>query len=128
MRISDWSSDVCSSDLAVVGGDNHECVIALRHRHGGRNGFVERDGVLERPPRVAAMMGMVDPPRLDKQDIAASLALKHRDRGARHFRERRLSGGRSEARRGGKECVSQCSSRWSPYHKKKKKEDTKKNE
>src|SRR3546814_7188079 len=39
------------------------------------------------------MMGMVDPPRLDKQDIAASLALKHRDRGARHFRERRLSGG-----------------------------------
>src|SRR3546814_15710578 len=39
------------------------------------------------------MMGMVDPPRLDKQDIAASLALKHRDRGASHFRERRLSGG-----------------------------------
>src|SRR3546814_15773922 len=31
--------------------------------------------------------------RLDKQDIAASLALKHRDRGARHLRERRLSGG-----------------------------------
>src|SRR3546814_11123686 len=27
----------------------------------------------------------------------------------------------SEERRGGKECVSQCGSRWSPYHKKKKK-------
>src|SRR3546814_8370241 len=89
LRMSDRSSDVCSSDL-----DNHECVIALRHRHGGRNGFVERDGVLERPPRVAAMMGMVDPPRLDKQDIAA----------------------RSDERRVGKECVSTCRSRWSPVH------------
>src|SRR3546814_12724435 len=29
--------------------------------------------------------------------------------------------GRSEERRGGKECVSTCRSRWSPYHKKKKK-------
>src|SRR3546814_12578908 len=28
---------------------------------------------------------------------------------------------RSEERRVGKECVSTCSSRWSPYHKKKKK-------
>src|SRR3546814_19895783 len=27
---------------------------------------------------------------------------------------------RSEARRGGKECVSTCRSGWSPYHKKKK--------
>src|SRR3546814_16321324 len=27
---------------------------------------------------------------------------------------------RSEERRVGKECVSQCSSRWSPYHSKKK--------
>src|SRR3546814_12441331 len=29
--------------------------------------------------------------------------------------------GRSEERRVGKECVSTCRSRWSPYHKKKKK-------
>src|SRR3546814_13942964 len=28
---------------------------------------------------------------------------------------------RSEERRGGKECVSTCRSRWSPYHSKKKK-------
>src|SRR3546814_16684901 len=28
----------------------------------------------------------------------------------------RLPTGRSEERRGGKECVSPCSSRWSPYH------------
>src|SRR3546814_20757923 len=30
---------------------------------------------------------------------------------------------RSEERRVGKECVSTCRSRWSPYHKKKKKND-----
>src|SRR3546814_13417938 len=29
-------------------------------------------------------------------------------------------GARSEERRGGKECVSTCRSRWSPYHEKKK--------
>src|SRR3546814_17514687 len=29
---------------------------------------------------------------------------------------RRLWGGRSEERRVGKECVSTCRSRWSPYH------------
>src|SRR3546814_12431308 len=33
---------------------------------------------------------------------------------------RRRRGGRSEERRVGKECVSKCRSRWSPYHKKKK--------
>src|SRR3546814_15959477 len=34
--------------------------------------------------------------------------------------------GRSEERRGGKECVSTCRSRWSPYHSKKKNENQKK--
>src|SRR3546814_12900797 len=32
---------------------------------------------------------------------------------------------RSEERRVGKECVSTCRSRWSPYHKKKKKRERK---
>src|SRR3546814_19468188 len=37
-------------------------------------------------------------------------------------------GVRTEERRGGKECVSTCRSRWSPYHKKtKKKENQRKN-
>src|SRR3546814_13199069 len=31
---------------------------------------------------------------------------------------------RSEERRGGKECVSTCSSRWSPYHSKKTKRES----
>src|SRR3546814_15532894 len=36
-----------------------------------------------------------------------------------------LRTGRSEERRVGKECVSTCRSRWSPYHYKKNKQDTK---
>src|SRR3546814_20859700 len=41
----------------------------------------------------------------------------------RHDRRKRLGGpefGRSEERRVGKECVSTCRSRWSPYNYKKK--------
>src|SRR3546814_16730260 len=34
----------------------------------------------------------------------------------RNAKGRKLRGGRSEERRGGKECVSTCRSRWSPYH------------
>src|SRR3546814_8041169 len=60
MRISDWSSDVCSSDLS--------------------RGL--RAGALGKP---------AGPP----------------DRRTDH---------RSEERRVGKECVSTCRSRWSPYH------------
>src|SRR3546814_15523235 len=33
-----------------------------------------------------------------------------------HAPNRQAGGGRSEERRVGKECVSTCSSRWSPYH------------
>src|SRR3546814_12101028 len=36
----------------------------------------------------------------------------------------RRSKGRSEERRVGKECVSTCRSRWSPYHKKKNNTET----
>src|SRR3546814_13344640 len=84
MRISDWSSDVCSSDLvagsvAVVMSGGRVGVLR-RHVHDAEAGQRrERD---------------TDP-------------LGRRD-------------GRSEERRVGKECVSTCRSRWSPYHSKKK--------
>src|SRR3546814_18205303 len=38
-----------------------------------------------------------------------------------HYRD---AAARSEARRVGEECVSTCSSRWSPYHEKKKTDNT----
>src|SRR3546814_13453528 len=87
MRISDWSSDVCSSDLPRRSGLGAR-LLALRRifRVPGR--------------RDAGVSG---------QDGGA---LPHADQVAH----------RSEERRVGKECVSTCRSRWSPYHSKKKKE------
>src|SRR3546814_3704866 len=80
MRISDWSSDVCSSDLDEVA---RRLAVSLAIS-GDRAGFE------------SALL-----PMLQRQDYAA-------------FRARAF--GRSEERRVGKECVSTCRSRWSPYH------------
>src|SRR3546814_2810116 len=86
MRISDWSSDVCSSDLAVE--------IALEQGHA----------------------------RTFHGDVGA---MPHRDADIRRCKGRRVIDPvtrhgdhtpRSEERRVGKECVSTCRSRWSPYH------------
>src|SRR3546814_18664173 len=96
MRISDWSSDVCSSDLpgtrlvdaevvqglthveiGLAGGDDAEAALAVAEHHA-----VELVGAREGEGGV---------------DLVAVQA-------------------RSEERRGGKECVSTCRSRWCPYH------------
>src|SRR3546814_13394895 len=104
MRISDWSSDVCSSDL--------------RHAEhadpGGERCQVRIDGLQ------ASAVGDVIflPAAAEAGDIGAfreaSVARLHdlADEPAVH----RLAELRSEARREGKECVSTCRSRWSPYH------------
>src|SRR3546814_10939404 len=78
MRISDWSSDVCSSDLHVVG----------------------------RPCEPLGPKGAAAPKR---RSIEASAA-PTQDQGSA------APVGRSEERRVGKECVSTCRFRWSPYH------------
>src|SRR3546814_18464540 len=81
MRISDWSSDVCSSDLrpGTAEGGAHGCGPALH---------------LTRIP------DPLPPERTHPRPPALWLAK------------------RSEERRVGKECVSTCRSRWSPYHSK----------
>src|SRR3546814_14725868 len=89
MRISDWSSDVCSSDL--TGGARQD------HRHADR-GF-----------RSGGQPGAED--RCFGGDGDAVDRCLHDGDGRGDFR--------SEERRVGKECVSTCRSRWSPYHKKK---------
>src|SRR3546814_1844814 len=88
MRISDWSSDVCSSDLPLLSAELPET--------GERF-----EGIL--PPAAPG----------------PAFALRKRAAGVIPL-ERYVSDGmmtaRSEERRVGKECVSTCRSRWSPYH------------
>src|SRR3546814_2221757 len=86
MRISDWSSDVCSSDL-------YEVFLLSRireewdRRHDNEHAIAYG---LEHTGRIITAAAVVM--------IAA------------------FSGFRSEERRVGQECVSTCRSRWSAYH------------
>src|SRR3546814_10785725 len=90
-RISDWSSDVCSSDLHV-GAPRHMLAAA------------EADLEMERT--VAA-----------EKPCGGHLALGRNRDLRQHGIDQILL--RSEERRVGKECVSTCRSRWSPSHYKK---------
>src|SRR3546814_6071121 len=90
MRISDWSSDVCSSDLSdrppVKGIDESEKEDS-------------RKALDTEPFSALAFKIMTDP-------FVGSLTFFRVYSGVL----------RSEERRVGKECVSTCRSRWSPYH------------
>src|SRR3546814_4587916 len=88
MRISDWSSDVCSSDLPV--GDVRQFQRPILHL-----------GPSFPPPPTVFGSGAR---QMIVFDIRCSSA---------HVFEAWF--GRSEERRVGKECVSTCRSRWSPY-------------
>src|SRR3546814_17516511 len=107
MRISDWSSDVCSSDLLLrtslicitlrsnrFGGGKHGRLCLQCHpgkgcpRRSSFGGFVSVLGICAcRPP----------------SHVRAILSLRARD----------IRVGSSEERRVGKECGSTCRSRWS---------------
>src|SRR3546814_19937536 len=100
MRISDWSSDVCSSDLwnRVVGGHgtlpwlNDPWMVGAislgRYRYQGRQATC----CVVQPHRPHPP----STPSLPPDSFLATV--------------------RSEERRAGKECVSTCRSRLSPYH------------
>src|SRR3546814_3057556 len=88
MRISDWSSDVCSSDLAF---------------RVAKTASDMRDDT-RMTPEDAAPFHEIMQQRLARRGVLAGAALLL------------AIPRRSEARRVGKECVSTCRSRWSPYH------------
>src|SRR3546814_13628130 len=127
MRIRYWSSDGCSSDLAaaedfVADRAVHRIRIILRVRLG------EVDADLHRPARFdrieAAEQALARRHHVDEVlEHRAQFALgAHRlDPFGVAAAVGRTDAQRSEERRVGKECVSTCRSRWSPYHKKKKK-------
>src|SRR3546814_21153011 len=104
MRISDWSSDVCSSDLQAVAG-LLPVVPPLQRPFG-----VDQDvaDVLD----VADLVGSLS--YLEQRVVAGRARVGRVEQQA--VREALSPAGRSEERRVGKECVSTCRSRWSPYH------------
>src|SRR3546814_14788829 len=123
MRISDWSSDVCSSDLILriaergdFRGDLGAFGIGLRPAALEITGLgvdlADREADahvptrrFEVPPRGRASLGVVG--------VEQALVTPALHAGRQYPR--------SEERRVGKECVSTCRSRWSPYHYKKNK-------
>src|SRR3546814_5249312 len=96
MRISDWSSDVCSSDLIERQPRRGD---VDRHRHIGPVGGEQSVGQL-------LVAGFV--PGIITAIVYAGIII------IRVSINPEL--GRSEERRVGKECVSTCRYRWSPYH------------
>src|SRR3546814_16035404 len=94
MRISDWSSDVCSSDLETPQRPASNLpplslhIPEPRYRPGDTRDF----GDIEVP----AVAATPRPGEATKHEAMREL--------------------RSEERRVGKECVGKCRSRWSPYH------------
>src|SRR3546814_15670739 len=106
MRISDWSSDVCSSDLLVF------LVLLAGHpdllRHRGLRQAEQQPPL----PHLAADM-LVH--RVVGGDVVVGALAAAAARGpglARHG----VGGHRSEERRIGKECVRTCRTWWPPYH------------
>src|SRR3546814_1094101 len=96
MRISDWSSDVCSSDLRYNDEDDVRDLLdlALQLEDLTRNAGKHAGGVVIAPTPLSDFCPLF----------------------AEHDGEGHGRNPRSEERRVGKECVSTCRSRWSPLH------------
>src|SRR3546814_4742662 len=110
MRISDWSSDVCSSDLALPGHFllQHPAPVSRNHQRLPMTPSSPQPPApspgAQGAPIVLAFSGGLDTsfcvPWLQERGWAVHTVFADR----------------SEERRVGKECVSTCRSRWSPYH------------
>src|SRR3546814_16234584 len=106
MRISDWSSDVCSSDLFFE-----------ESAHVREGGLVRGETTIDGDRRSSDETSIIG----GKESYCLCNIFRCAKRGQQVLRcydvldllRRRLDG-RSEERRVGKECVSRCGSRWSP--------------
>src|SRR3546814_13817261 len=115
MRISDWSSDVCSSDLkhieALLVEARQLVACTAIHRVEMRMCRVLLDASARTHQRAHLTLTQEELANIlgvQRSTIAVAYsALQHN--GLIHSR-------RSEERRVGQECVSTCRSRWSPYH------------
>src|SRR3546814_14000764 len=103
MRISDWSSDVCSSDL--LANDVVDSIVLRRPGNATRSSRKLRAS----QPACAAFLQ-----RRQNAGVKSTSKVKTSSRPTS------IATIRSEERRVGKESVSTCRSRWSPKHEKKK--------
>src|SRR3546814_12078714 len=114
MRISEWSSDVCSSDL--IDAERLEVRHGVLHEGAGKGpaegalraeeGLAQRAAVGRRHQR--RQREIAEPLTRRQQDLAVAVV----DQGPG------VDGGRAdraEERRVGKGCVSTCRYGWSPY-------------
>src|SRR3546814_16496138 len=134
MRISDWSSDVCSSDLDVVdagvggrvdlqqvdvaAGVDRQAGLALPARVGAGAALAvqalgedPRNGGLADPAGAGEQVGVVHAARIECVGQRADHVLLPDQFGEKLGAPL----ARSEERRGGKERVSTCRSRWWAY-------------
>src|SRR3546814_21129767 len=101
MRISDWSSDVCSSDLLRFDDDGRPAVDR-------RPRLLDQRMIERRAEAVVLRLAVVgadlrpDLRPVEQPGEIQAVCLPMVD-------------GRSEERRGGEEGVSTCRSRWEPY-------------
>src|SRR3546814_15118758 len=114
MRISDWSSDVCSSDLRAA----RKPVVDLFGRD--RCAIVEGEEPKKRARRPARLQPGVEP-RLERIARFITDPACHGAAGLDQLvraldRASHLGRRRSEERRVGKECVSRFRSRWLRLH------------
>src|SRR3546814_15388449 len=97
MRISDWSSDVCSSDLSNTQRSHEDLVAHI----------------------TSSSIALIDPSTSDRLGSlgGAAMAMLNAEVNRQAAMVAYIDDfWRSEERRVGKECVSTCRSRWSPYH------------
>src|SRR3546814_15060988 len=103
MRISDWSSDVCSSDLVAEFALAFAVFILFDTEPGRELRQLGADQALVARGAQHEILLRLPAESQARQPVAvAALEL--------------VGHGRSVERRVGKECVSTCRSRWSPYH------------
>src|SRR3546814_12415638 len=101
MRISDWSSDVCSSDLPALGsvGACRQCAVKSYRDESDKTGRIVMSCMT--PASNGTFISIADE---EAKDFRASVV------------EFLMTNHRSEERSVGKECVSTCRSRCAPYH------------
>src|SRR3546814_13971021 len=114
MRISDWSSDVCSSDLIVIRRELAKLKRSGKHKqHQLLLEQYQYDGL--DTCAVDGLCSTACPVDINTGSLVKRLRKENHGKDSNRL-ALIVARNRSEERRVGKECVSKCRSRWSPYH------------